>query len=35
LVNGEELKLHVMTNIITRTISNILSYFDMCKFIQF
>jgi hypothetical protein len=35
LLNGEEFKLHVMTSIVTCTISNIFSYFDMRGFIKF
>jgi hypothetical protein len=35
LINGEELKLRVLTNIITHIILNILSYLDMCGFIKF
>jgi hypothetical protein len=34
LFNGEEFKLGVMISIISCTLSNILSYFDMGRFIK-
>jgi hypothetical protein len=34
LINGEDFKLRVMTSIVTCTISNILSCFDMSEFIK-
>jgi hypothetical protein len=35
LLNGEELQLLIMTSIVTCNISNILSFFDLRRFIKF